>query len=159
MQAEAPPGGFEIPGMPGASVINIQDMLGKAFGGRGVKRKVKVKDAHAALMAEEADKLLDQDALQKEAIELVENNGIAFIDEIDKVANREGIGQRRLEPRRRAARPAAADRRHDGFDQVRPGEDRPHPVHRLGRVPCEQALGPAARNCRAACRSAWSCRR
>jgi ATP-dependent HslUV protease ATP-binding subunit HslU len=83
-------GGFEIPGMPGASVINIQDMLGKALGGRGVKRKVKVKDAHAPLMAEEADKLLDQDALNKEAVDLVENHGIAFIDEIDKVANREG---------------------------------------------------------------------
>ncbi|MGV3490750.1 MAG: ATP-dependent protease ATPase subunit HslU, partial [Devosia sp.] len=93
MQGQAPAGGFEIPGMPGASVINIQDMLGKAFGGRGVKRKVKVKDAHAPLMAEEADKLLDQDQLNKEAIELVENHGIAFIDEIDKVANREGVGQ------------------------------------------------------------------
>ncbi len=91
--SSAPQGGFEIPGMPGASVINIQDMLGKAFGGRGVKRKVKVKDAHAPLMAEEADKLLDQDALQKEAVTLVENHGIAFIDEIDKVANREGHGQ------------------------------------------------------------------
>jgi ATP-dependent HslUV protease ATP-binding subunit HslU len=91
--SSAPQGGFEIPGMPGASVINIQDILGKAFGGRGVKRKVKVKDAHAPLMAEEADKLLDQDALQKEAVTLVENHGIAFIDEIDKVANREGHGQ------------------------------------------------------------------
>jgi ATP-dependent HslUV protease ATP-binding subunit HslU len=90
LTSQAPQGGFEIPGMPGASVINIQDMLGKAFGGRGVKRKVKVKDAHAPLMAEEADKLLDQDALTKEAVELVENHGIAFIDEIDKVANREG---------------------------------------------------------------------
>jgi ATP-dependent HslUV protease ATP-binding subunit HslU len=93
LTSQAPQGGFEIPGMPGASVINIQDMLGKAFGGRGVKRKVKVKDAHLPLMAEEADKLLDQDALNKEAVELVENHGIAFIDEIDKVANREGIGQ------------------------------------------------------------------
>jgi len=91
--SQAPQGGFEIPGMPGASVINIQDMLGKAFGGRGVKRRVKVKDAHAPLMAEEADKLLDQDALTKEAVTLVENHGIAFIDEIDKVANREGHGQ------------------------------------------------------------------
>ena len=91
MSPSGPPsGGFEIPGMPGASVINIQDMLGKALGGRGVKRKVKVKDAHAPLMAEEADKLLDQDALNKEAVDLVENHGIAFIDEIDKVANREG---------------------------------------------------------------------
>jgi ATP-dependent HslUV protease ATP-binding subunit HslU len=85
-------GMFEIPGMPGANVINIQDMIGKALGGRGAKRKVKVKDAHAPLLAEEADKLLDQDALTREAIDLVENHGIAFIDEIDKVANREGYG-------------------------------------------------------------------
>ncbi len=91
MQPSGPgQGGFEIPGMPGASVINIQDMLGKAFGGRGVKRKVKVKDAHNPLLAEEADKLLDQDALNKEAVDLVENHGIAFIDEIDKIVNREG---------------------------------------------------------------------
>ena len=89
-----PSSGFEIPGIPGANVgvINIQDMLGKAFGGRGVKRKIKVRDAHAPLLAEEADKLLDQDALNKEAVDLVENHGIAFIDEIDKVANREGYG-------------------------------------------------------------------
>ena len=73
-------------------MINIQDMIGKAFGGRGVKRKVKVKDAHAPLLAEEADKLLDQDQLTREAIDLVENHGIVFIDEIDKVANREGYG-------------------------------------------------------------------
>ncbi|MDB5538455.1 MAG: HslU--HslV peptidase ATPase subunit, partial [Devosia sp.] len=90
MQPSGNPGGFEIPGMPGASVINIQDMLGKAFGGRGVKRKVKVRDAHAPLLAEEADKLLDQDQLNKEAVDLVENHGIAFIDEIDKIVNREG---------------------------------------------------------------------
>jgi ATP-dependent HslUV protease ATP-binding subunit HslU len=82
--------GFEVPGMPGASVINIQDMLGKAFGKPGVKRKVKVKDAHAPLLAEEADKLLDQDQLNRDAVDLVENNGIAFIDEIDKVVNRDG---------------------------------------------------------------------
>ncbi len=81
---------FDVPGMPGGvGVINIQDMLGKAFGGRGVKRRVKVKDSHNLLVAEEADKLLDQEALTKGAIDLVENHGIVFIDEIDKVANRE----------------------------------------------------------------------
>ena len=92
MQPTGNSGGFDIPGMPGANigVINIQDMLGKAFGGRGVKRKVKVKDAHQPLLAEEADKLLDQDQLNKEAVDLVENHGIAFIDEIDKIVNREG---------------------------------------------------------------------
>ena len=83
--------GFEVPGQPGIGVINIQDMLGKAFGGgRGVKRKIKVREAHAPLLAEEADKLLDQDQLNRDAVDLVENNGIAFIDEIDKVASREG---------------------------------------------------------------------
>jgi ATP-dependent HslUV protease ATP-binding subunit HslU len=87
----APSSGFDIPGMPGnVGVINIQDMLGKAFGGRGVKRKVKVKDSHALLLAEEADKLLDQEQLNRDAVDLVENNGIAFIDEIDKVVNRDG---------------------------------------------------------------------
>jgi ATP-dependent HslUV protease ATP-binding subunit HslU len=93
MAGAAPTGPFEIPGMPGASMINLQDMLGKALSGRGVKRKVKVKDAHQPLVAEEADKLLDQDQLTRDAIDLVENHGIAFIDEIDKVANREGYGQ------------------------------------------------------------------
>ncbi len=85
-------GAFEIPGVPGASMINIQDMIGKAFGGRGVKRKIKVKDSHAILLAEEADKLLDQEQLNREAVDLVENNGIVFLDEIDKITNREGFG-------------------------------------------------------------------
>jgi ATP-dependent HslUV protease ATP-binding subunit HslU len=85
------PGMFEIPGA-NVGMINIQDMLGKAFGNRGVKRKVKVKDSHALLLSEEADKLLDQDQLTRDAVDLVENNGIVFIDEIDKVANREGHG-------------------------------------------------------------------
>ena len=90
LQAQ-PSSGFEVPGQPGVGVINIQDMLGKAFGGgRGVKRKVKVSEAHAPLLAEEADKLLDQDQLNRDAVDLVENNGIAFIDEIDKVASRDG---------------------------------------------------------------------
>ena len=96
-------GMFDIPGQP--NVINIQEMLGKALGGKGQKRKVKVKDSHALLMADEADKLLDQDQLTREAVELVENHGIVFIDEIDKVAgsgsysgpSREGV-QRDLLP-------------------------------------------------------------
>jgi ATP-dependent HslUV protease ATP-binding subunit HslU len=94
VQAQGGPGMFEIPGMPGANVgmINIQDMLGKAFGGRGVKRRVKVKDSHALLVNEEADKLLDQDQLHREAVDLVENHGIVFLDEIDKIVNREGRG-------------------------------------------------------------------
>jgi ATP-dependent HslUV protease ATP-binding subunit HslU len=85
---------FEIPGMPGggAGMINLSDMLGKAFGGKMQKRTVKVKDSYEILINEEADKLLDQDKLTAEAIELVENHGIVFLDEIDKICLREGRG-------------------------------------------------------------------
>ncbi len=81
---------FEVPGMPGAQVgmINIGDMLGKAFGGRTKPRKMTVHESHAVLMAEESDKLLDQEKLQREAIGMVEQNGIVFLDEIDKIASR-----------------------------------------------------------------------
>ena len=95
MQPAPNTGGFEVPGMPngGIGMINLSDMFKSAMGGRGVKRKIKVKDAYEPLIAEEADKLLDQEALKTEAIELVENHGIVFIDEIDKVAHREGGAQ------------------------------------------------------------------
>jgi ATP-dependent HslUV protease ATP-binding subunit HslU len=81
---------FEIPGMPNAqiSMVNLGDMFGKAFGGRSKPRRLTVADAHAPLLAEEADKLLDQDAMLREAIETVENNGIVFLDEIDKICAR-----------------------------------------------------------------------
>jgi ATP-dependent HslUV protease ATP-binding subunit HslU len=83
---------FEIPGMPGASVgaINLSDMFGKAFGGRSKTRRTTVREAYEPLVAEESDKLLDQDALVQEAIRQVEDNGIVFLDEIDKIAGREG---------------------------------------------------------------------
>ena len=81
---------FEVPGQPGASVgmINIGDMLGKAFGGRTKKRKMTVAEAHETLMREESDKLLDQEKVVREARESVEQNGIVFIDEIDKITAR-----------------------------------------------------------------------
>jgi ATP-dependent HslUV protease ATP-binding subunit HslU len=82
---------FEIPGMPGASMgaINLNDMLGKAFGGAQKKtRRTTVREAYAPLIAEESDKLLDQDAIVQEAIRQVENNGIVFLDEIDKICAR-----------------------------------------------------------------------
>jgi ATP-dependent HslUV protease ATP-binding subunit HslU len=83
---------FEVPGMPGAQIgaVNLGDMLGKAFGGQKRTRKVTVSEAHPLLMAEESDKLLDQDAVVREAIKIVENNGIVFLDEIDKICAREG---------------------------------------------------------------------
>ena len=80
---------FEIPGMPGAQVgvLNLGDIFGK-LGGRGAKRRLTVAGAHAPLVAEEADKLLDNEAILREAIDTVENNGIVFLDEIDKICAR-----------------------------------------------------------------------
>ena len=82
--------GFEIPGQPGASVgmIDLSDMMSKAFGQKTKSRHTTIAQAWAPLIAEESDKLLDQDALIHEAVELAETAGIVFIDEIDKVASR-----------------------------------------------------------------------
>ncbi len=81
---------FDIPGMPGAQIgmLNISDMLGKALGGRAKPRRVLVKDSYDILIAEESDKLLDKDELTREAIKIVENDGIVFLDEIDKICAR-----------------------------------------------------------------------
>jgi len=95
VQAGGSPGMFEMPGMPGGNVgmINISDMLGKAFsGGKGVKKRLKIKESYQLLVNEEADKLLDQEQLKTDAIDLVENHGIVFLDEIDKITVREGRG-------------------------------------------------------------------
>ncbi|MGO4672460.1 ATP-dependent protease ATPase subunit HslU [Bosea sp. 2YAB26] len=85
---------FELPGMPGASIgaISLGDMFGKAFGQKGKPRRILVKDAYGPLIAEESDKLIDQDAIVQDAIREVENNGIVFLDEIDKICAREGRG-------------------------------------------------------------------
>jgi ATP-dependent HslUV protease ATP-binding subunit HslU len=81
---------FDIPGMPGgsASVINLSDMLGKAFGHRLKSKRMTVKASHDVLLAEESDKLLDQDQITQEAINVTENNGIVFLDEVDKICAR-----------------------------------------------------------------------
>ena len=85
---------FELPNMPGASVgaISIGDIFGKALGGRTKTRRTTVKEAHEPLVAEESDKLLDQDQIVSEAVRQVEDNGIVFLDEIDKICAREGRG-------------------------------------------------------------------
>ncbi|BCH21389.1 ATP-dependent protease ATPase subunit HslU [Mesorhizobium sp. L-8-10] len=85
--------GFEIPGMPGANigVLNINDMLSKAMGGTRTKtRKTTVKESYELLINDESDKLLDQDEVVRRALEATENDGIVFLDEIDKIAAREG---------------------------------------------------------------------
>ncbi|MCG8559698.1 MAG: ATP-dependent protease ATPase subunit HslU [Hyphomicrobiales bacterium] len=81
---------FEIPGMPGSQVgmINLNDMLGKAFGQRTKPRRVSVRDSYDLLLAEESDKLIDDDQIVQESIEVVQNNGIVFLDEIDKICAR-----------------------------------------------------------------------
>jgi ATP-dependent HslUV protease ATP-binding subunit HslU len=83
---------FDIPGMPGAQMgaISIGDIFGKLGSGRTKTRRVTVADSYDILINEESDKLLDTDQLTQEAIRVVENNGIVFLDEIDKICAREG---------------------------------------------------------------------
>ena len=81
---------FEIPGMPGANIgmVNIGEMLGKTMGSKPKKKKMTVKESHEILIAEESDKLIEQDKIVKSAKISTENNGIVFLDEIDKVSAR-----------------------------------------------------------------------
>jgi ATP-dependent HslUV protease ATP-binding subunit HslU len=93
IQVQSPQGGmpmFDIPGTPGTALgaINLGELFGK--GHRTTTRRTSVKDAYAPLVAEESDKLIDQEAIVQEAIREVENNGIVFLDEIDKICVREG---------------------------------------------------------------------
>ena len=81
---------IDIPGMPGSQMgmINLNDMLGKAMGGRTKKRRMSVGQSYLVLIDEEADKLLDEDRIIRQAIEAVEQNGIVFLDEVDKICVR-----------------------------------------------------------------------
>ena len=85
---------FDIPGMPGAQMgmLNLSDMFGKAFGQQAKKKKMKVADSYEILIEEESEKLLDQEQVKREAIQSVEQDGIVFLDEIDKISAREDRG-------------------------------------------------------------------
>ena len=83
-----PIGMMDLPGAQGIQMQNMQEMLGKMFGGRTKPRKMNVAEARIALAKDEADKLLDQDQLTRDAVANAENNGIVFVDEIDKVCAR-----------------------------------------------------------------------
>ena len=85
---------FDVPGMPGASMglMNLSDMFGKAFSGQTISKKMPVSESYEVLMSDEADKLLDEDSIVQEAISLVENTGIVFIDEIDKITAKSDRG-------------------------------------------------------------------
>ena len=88
--AEAPPQMpmMELPGQQGMGMMNLGDLFGKAFGGRRVRKKMTVADSYEVLIQEEADKLLDDETVKQAALEAVQENGIVFIDEIDKVCAR-----------------------------------------------------------------------
>ncbi|MCQ2002256.1 ATP-dependent protease ATPase subunit HslU [Rhizobium sp. NRK18] len=84
--------GFEVPGMPGANigVLNLSDLFGKAMGGAKKKLRTTVKASYGDLIRDESDKLIDNEVIQREAIRAVEDDGIVFLDEIDKIAARDG---------------------------------------------------------------------
>jgi ATP-dependent HslUV protease ATP-binding subunit HslU len=84
--------GFEVPGMPGANIgiLNLSEMFGKAMGNRTKKVRTTVKASYGDLIQDESDKLIDNEVIQREAVRSVENDGIVFLDEIDKIAAREG---------------------------------------------------------------------
>ncbi|MBY0567413.1 MAG: ATP-dependent protease ATPase subunit HslU [Hyphomonadaceae bacterium] len=84
----SPIGQLDIPGQPGAGMVNIGDLFGKAFGKRTKRVRTTVDEAYEPLLREESDKLLDQDALLKEALRITAEDGIVFLDEIDKIASR-----------------------------------------------------------------------
>ncbi|BBE73624.1 ATP-dependent protease ATPase subunit HslU [Oharaeibacter diazotrophicus] len=94
IQTTAPAGApnFEIPGVPGGTVgvMNLSDMMSKMMGGQKKTRRTTVRDAYEPLIQEESDKLIDQEQVVQEAIRVVENNGIVFLDEIDKICARDG---------------------------------------------------------------------
>ena len=146
-----PIGQMDMPGMPPGQVINLGEMMKGMFGGKQTRKRMTVAAARTVLIREEQDRLLDTDQLTKDAVSHAENNGIVFLDEIDKVCarsseggfrggdvSREGV-QRDLLP---------LDRGHHGQHQIRPGEVRPCAVHRQRRVSPGQAKRPAARTAR-----------
>ncbi|WP_413852327.1 ATP-dependent protease ATPase subunit HslU [Albidovulum sp.] len=84
----APQMPFELPGQPGMGMMNLGDIFGKAFGGRRVRKRMTVAESYELLIQEEADKLLDDEAVKAAALEAVQENGIVFLDEIDKICAR-----------------------------------------------------------------------
>ena len=153
---------FEIPGMPGAQVgvLNLGDIFGK-MGGRA---HAAPHDAWPPRMIRWSPKKPTSCSTMtpslREAIETVENNGIVFLDEIDKICARSeqrGGGDVSREGVQRDLLPLIEGS--VGRHQARHGQDRSHPLHRLGRLPHRQAVGPAAGTAGPACRSAWNWRR
>ena len=137
------PLGVEIMAPPGMEEMTqqLQGMFQSLGGGRTRPRKLKIKDALKLLVDEEASKMINEEELKVRAVENAEQNGIVFIDEIDKIARRqETVGRGRV-ARRRTARSVAAGRGLHRQHQVRHGQDRSRAVHRLRRLSHVEALG------------------
>ena len=121
--------------------INLKEMFSNLLPKKTKRRKVKVPEGLKILADEEAQKLIDMDKVTGLAIERVEQGGIIFLDEIDKIAGRESTPRAGRLARGGPARPPADCGGDDRDHAVRHGEDRPHPFHRGRRVPCVQAVG------------------
>ena len=118
--------------------INMKDAFGHMFPKKTKQRRVKVSDAMALLTREEANKLRDRDKVVEEALLRAQNNGIIFLDEIDKIAGARVEAWPRCKSRRRPARPASHRRGLDRHDQARHGQNRPRAVHRRRRFSYRQ---------------------
>ncbi len=125
--------------------VNLKDMLPGLFGARRRKQQVTVAEAREILPQQEAEKLIDRAQVAREARQRVEQGGIDLPRRDRQDRRPRGRARARRLARGRAARPAADRRGDDGVDQVRHGQDRPHPVHRRRRLPRHQALGPDPR--------------
>ena len=119
--------------------VNLKDVLPGLFGQRTRKRKMRVAEAAEYLVQEEEQKLIDMDQVTRVALDRVERSGIVFLDEIDKIAGREGGHGPERQPRRRAARYFAHRGRHHGQHAPRVCADRSYSVYRRRGVPCIQA--------------------
>ena len=135
IELRALPAGVEIMAPPGMEEMQqqLQSMFQNLGGQRSRPRKVKVKEALKLLVEDEAGRMINEEELKVRALHNAEQNGIVFIDEIDKVSRRGETDRRGCLTRRRATRSAAAGRGLHSIDQVRSVEDRSRAVHRLRR--------------------------
>ena len=142
IEVRALPAGVEIMAPPGMEEMQqqLQGMFANLGGGRTRTRKVRVREARKLLIEEEAAKLVNEDEIKAKALANAEQNGIVFIDEIDKVTRRQEALGADVSREGSAAGPAAARRGLDRVDQIRPAQDRSRAVHRIRRVSFVEAV-------------------